>query len=404
MNSPEETRRWVPFLVGIVSALLLIVVLALTLTRTDAGRERILGITLNVLGGTLHPDAELVIERLDGDLFTGARAYGLTLWDVEGREMIVADSAYIEYRLASLFGGDILINDLILYNARVHLYRFPGDTVWNYQAILQDTVPQEEQEPGGGATIIESLQLVEGLVTIQMAWEPSAELSEGEQQQEIQAALADDSRISVQAMDGGYVRTILVHTPVTALESLAIAPDDRGGTYLHIARVTADVGLYRDEPIRVVNLQGDLGFREGVLRYSAPEIQLPASRLSSAGVVDLGDDEPLYDLSVNGNEVALEDLQWLYPAFPSDGQARFGMHLETRPEGMFIRMNDLLFEAPRTRLAGDFALFMGDEMLFSDVSLRADPLDVDVIEGMLPMTIPVRGLEIGAVAIESAAS
>lgn len=404
MNSTSQTRRWAPFLVGLITAFALIILVAAALTRTDAGRERILSITLNALGGTLHPDAELVIERLDGDLFTGARAYGLTLRDVEGREMVAADSAYIEYRLASLFGGDILINDLIVYGADVHLYRFPGDTVWNYQAILQDTVPEEEPQPGGGATIIESLQLVDALVNVQMAWQPSDELSEAEQEREIQAALADTSRIAVQEMEGGYVRTILIRTPSTTLESLTIAPDDRGGTYLRVTQANAQVGLYRDEPIRVVDLQGDLSLREGLIRYTAPVIRLPGSQLSSAGVLDLSEEDPQYDLTVDGREVALADLQWLYPAFPSDGRARFGMELETRSDGMFIRMNDLEFEAPRTRLVGDFALFMGDELLFSDVALRADPLDVDVVEDMLPMTIPVRGLQIGTVAIESSAS
>jgi len=400
----SRMRRWAPFLVGLLVALLLVVGGSLLLTRTDAGRERILRLTLNILGGTLHPDAELVIERIDGDLFTGARAYGLTLRDVEGREMVVADSADIEYRLASFLGGDILINDLIVYGADVHLYRFPGDTVWNYQAILQDTAPPEPPQPGGGATIIESLQLVDARVTIQMEWQPSDDLSPAAQRQEVAYALSDTSRIAVEEVEDGYVRTILIRTPATTLESLTIAPDDRGGTYLRVTQATAEVDLYRDEPIRVSDLQGDLSLREGVLRYAAPEVRLPGSRMGSAGILDLRDDEPRYDLTVEGHDVALRDLQWLYPAFPADGRARFGMVLETREEGMFLRMTNLEFEAPRTRLVGDFGLFMGDALLFSDVSLRADPLDVDEIEEMLPMTIPVRGLQIGSVAIESGAS
>src|SRR5690606_41767325 len=71
------------------------------------------------------PDVAASLYRLSlhDALPIWARAYGLTLRDVEGREMVVADSADIEYRLASFLGGDILINDLIVYGADVHLYR-----------------------------------------------------------------------------------------------------------------------------------------------------------------------------------------------------------------------------------------------------------------------------------------
>ena len=97
-------------------------------------------------------------------------------------------------------------------------------------------------------------------------------------------------------------------------------------------------------------------------------------------------------------------MQWLYPAFPEEGEATFALEVETQPEGLWLRATDLTFVAPRTRLTGQFGLLMGDAMLFSDISLRADPLDVNTIERMLPVTIPVRGLQIGSVEIQSPAS
>ena len=47
---------------------------------------------------------------------------------------------------------------------------------------------------------------------------------------------------------------------------------------------------------------------------------------------------------------------------------------------------------------------MGDSLLFSDISLRADPLDVNTVQAMLPVEVPVRGLRIGSVEIRSPAS
>src|SRR5690606_22435295 len=80
------SRRWTPFLGGMVAASLLVVAVLLALTRTDRGREKILAIALETLGGQLHPNAALTVGRLEGGLFTGARMYDITLRDAKGEE------------------------------------------------------------------------------------------------------------------------------------------------------------------------------------------------------------------------------------------------------------------------------------------------------------------------------
>ena len=148
------TRRWGAFLGGFLGALALIFAILLAFTRTEPGRERILKMTLETLGGQLR--GELQASRLEGDLFRGARMYEIVLRDTAGLPMVTADSAYIDYRLATFFGGDVVINRLVLYDSEVHLYRLPGDSLWNYQAVLQDTTPEE---PGrrARATVLENL-------------------------------------------------------------------------------------------------------------------------------------------------------------------------------------------------------------------------------------------------------
>jgi hypothetical protein len=44
-------------------------------------------------------------------------------------------------------------------------------------------------------------------------------------------------------------------------------------------------------------------------------------------------------------------------------------------------------------------MIAGDTLRFVDVNLRAAPLDVATLEGMLPDSLPVRGLRIGSVEI-----
>lgn len=398
------SRRWTPFLGGMVAAILLVVAVLLALTRTDRGREKILAITLETLGGQLHPNAALTVGRLEGGLFTGARMYDITLRDAKGEEMVAADSAYIQYRLPTFFAGDIVIDDLVLFDAEVLLYRLPGDSLWNYQEVLQDTAPPQ---PGrvGRATILNELRLVNSELTVRMEWQPDEDLSRAEREREIEEALADTSRLAVEEVEDGYVRTIVVTTPETVLEGLTVAPDERGGTYLRVVRSDATVHLYRDNPIQIRDLQGELSLLRGVVRYQAPVVQFPGSRLSTEGVLDMSGDEAVYDVRVSGSDIALRDLQWLYPRFPEEGRATFSAVIDTRqPESLFVRMTDLQFETPGTRLVGDFSMRMGEELLFSDVDLRADPLDVETVQAMLPTSLPVRGLAIGAVEVRSSAS
>ena len=107
-----EQRRWTPFLLGMAVATVLVIAAALLATRTDAGRERILAITLNALGGQLHPDSRLEVQRLEGGLFTGARMYGVSLLDPGGEALAVVDSARIRYRVASFFRGDVVLDEV----------------------------------------------------------------------------------------------------------------------------------------------------------------------------------------------------------------------------------------------------------------------------------------------------
>lgn len=397
-------RRWGVFAGAVVVAFILVFAFALLLTQTDRGRERILALTLETLGGQLSEGSQLRVERLEGGMFTGARMYGIELKDPAGLTMVSADSAFIRYQLATFFGGDVVINDLVLHDAEVLLYRLPGDSLWNYQAVLQDTTPPAESGGPGRATILRAARLVNTDVTVRIPWEPADDLSEAERAREIEGALSDTSRLAVDSVAGGYLRTILARTPDASIESLTVAPDERGGTYLRIANARAAVELYRGEPLQLEALEGELSLREGIMRFAASRVQLPESRLSLSGVMDTSAEEPRYDLLVVGEEVALEDVQWLFPTLPADGRTTFRMQLETNPDQLFVRVRDLELEAPGTRLAGQFALVMGDTMVVSDVSLRADPLDMETVEAMLPVAVPVRGLEIGALEVESAPS
>lgn len=399
-ESLRHPGGWV--LSGTLLGVALVVVTIASLTRTDWGREQVLAFTLTTLGGRLN--GELVVERVDGNLLTGARLYEVTIRGADGYPLLAADSAYINYEVPTFLGGDAVIRTLVLYDSQLRIRKLPGDTLWNFQQILADTTPGPgPAEPR--ATLIEELRMVNGEVTVLQPFLPEEafeDLALAARDSALRVALSDTARLVVAEVPGGYLRTFRIRVDEAELTELFVAPDERGGTYLQVAAFAGEVRLWRDPPMRVTAAQGDLALREGIFRYRAPVIELPDSRFASEGVVDLREGAPAYDLAVATEQAQLADLQWLYPPLPERGETAFQLAVETRPEGLLLLAREFRIETPDTRVAGTFGMVTGDTLRFVGVDLEAEPLSVPTVEQMLPVNIPVEGLRIGSVTIRGA--
>jgi hypothetical protein len=391
---------WGPILRGAALAAALVLVGVASVTRSDWGRARILTFTLEKLGGRLN--GRLVVERLGGNLLTGAKLYRISIDDPGGTRLLSADSAYIDYRLPTFFGGDVVIRRLELYDARLFQSSLPGDSLWNYQQILLDTTKTDTTP--GGATLIERLRLVRTAAEVQIPWAADTSLTPRQQRRQTAEALADTSTLMVRRAPGGYLRALRFQMDTASVTQLTVAPDARGGIYLRILGATGQANLFRGEPLRLRQAQGQLSLREGLVRYEAPTVILPRSRISTAGTIDMSGAGPRYDVVVSGDSVALDDMRWMFPRYPRAGRATFRTSIETRPEGLFVRMRDLRLNAPGTRATGAFGLLLGDSVIFTDLNIRAEPVDISTVQRFLPSDIPVRGLHLGGVEIQSPAS
>jgi hypothetical protein len=388
---------WPWLLAGAVWSVVVVGLVLALYTRTMWGRERVLAFTLETLGGQLN--GTLRVERLTGNVFTGARLYNLSLEDEFGESLVTADSAFIEYRLPTFLGGDVVIQHLELYSPRLSLMRLPGDTLWNYQRVLLDRDPDPDAVPR--ATLIERMRLMDASVSIAMEWLDDPDLSPAEQQRILRGALTDTARLVAREVPGGYLRMMRVDARSALVTELYIAPDERGGTYLKVDSLHGDVRIWRDPPLQIRQLTGELNLREGLLRFNAPLIVLPASEVRSVGEIDLTDEEPAYDILMATERVAFQDMQWLYPRFPDEGGGALRLRLHTRPEGFFFFARDIDLRAPGTHVTGQFGMMLGDTIRFVDADLRADPLNIRTVEGLLPAGLPVRGLVIGGAEIQS---
>lgn len=392
------------------------------LTRTRPGHEWVLRQTLRALGGSIK-GGRLTVARVNGNLFEGAKLYGVALRDRQGRAFIEADSAYAKYDVSTLMAPKIVIDSLTLYRPRIWVFRMPGDSLWNYQAIFADTVAPDTTQPHvERSTSLAYVKMVDGTVRVETPFRADTTLSAREQQRQIRQFLSDTSAVVIRAVPGGYVRTVDLRRLQGVMTRVRFGPGSELGTTLHIDSLRGDVHFYR-RPIVVRHLQGNVslpgeemgstgygrynGLKTGFVEFDFPVARLPTSTLAASGVVRFDNypgwfdpsQGPMYDVALKSDSMSFRDMQWLYPRFPTDLAGQMRLLIETRPDGVMIDARTAHLRAPGTRIDGSFGMILGDTLRFVDMNVVAQPVRVSMIERMLPDGLPVRGLVLGGAEI-----
>lgn len=391
---------------GAILGVLVVLLLLNVVARTNRGHEFVLQRTLGALGNAMH-GGKLTVQRIEGNLFEGAKVYGVSLMDDEGRPFVVADSAYLDYKVTTLLSPRVHITRATLYDPEVYVFKLPGDTLWNYQAIFADTSGRDPNRPRiERATLLDTIRMVNGTVRLQTPWSPDTTLSPRAQRAMVREALSDTSLALVDSVAGGYIRTMNFTRLTGRITRVRFAPGTTSGSRLHVDSLRGTAQIFRDT-VRFNQVQGQVALLRGHVELDAPVISLPGSLLSLSGVVRTDSfpewfderEAPMYDLAFRTDSVAFRDLQWLYPRFPSEARGRLSLRIEHRPEGMMFLGRDADLRAPGTHITGDFGMILGDTLRFVDVDLEAEPVNTATVERMLPEGLPVQGLRLGGVQI-----
>ncbi|NIR80832.1 MAG: hypothetical protein GWO00_21495, partial [Gemmatimonadetes bacterium] len=83
-----------------------------------------------------------------------------------------------------------------------------------------------------------------------------------------------------------------------------------------VDRLTARAFVW-ETPAEVEELEGVVAIRDSLISFEVDRARLPSSELALVGRVILTDDGNRYDVEVDGEDVAFEDFQWLYPRLPA---------------------------------------------------------------------------------------
>jgi len=327
---------------GVVLGILIVLLVLNVVARTERGHEFVLKRTVDALGNTMD-GGKLTIQRIDGNLFEGAKVYGLSLVDLQGRPFLVADSAFLDYKATTLMSPRVHITRATLYDPEVYVFKLPGDTLWNYQAIFADTSRRDPDRPRiERATLLDTIRMVNGLVRLQTPWQPDSTLSPRARRAEIADALSDTSLVLIDSVKGGFIRTMNFTRLNGRMTRVRFAPGTTNGSRLHVDSLRGTAQVFRDT-VQFRQIQGQVALLRAHVELDAPVIALPGSLLSLSGVVRTDSfpewfDErkaPMYDLAFRTDSVAFRDLQWLYPRFPNEARGSLSLRIEHRPEGPY---------------------------------------------------------------------
>lgn len=378
-------------LIGLLAALALIAVLLFVFTRTEWGVERVGRFAIDRISRGIQ--GELRVRRVTSRGLLGTvTAQDVAIDDPQGRPFVRADSAILRYNWRTLAGGRIVLTRVDLFDPEVYLEKLPGDTAWNFEYIFEDTTPEPE-EPR--LVLLENVRVRNGLVVVQVPWEPPpGEPIEPE----------DTSRLILRREVGGLQREFRFEAvngrfPQVLWES----PEEEG--QLFRVRSLSTRGYIWDAPFHLRDFRGTITVRDSIIAFKADRVRFPSSRSSVVGRVIVGRERPRYDIKIEGHEVAFSDLQWLYPPLPEEGGGSLDFRMQTQePKGTLWLAQNMRIRAPGTQVTGTFGIVTGDTLYFTQVDLRASPLNIQLIEDMLPGELPVEGLLVGTVEVEGPVS
>jgi hypothetical protein len=407
---------------GVLLGAALAFLVANIVARSRPGHQWVLNQTLKALGGAIQ-GGRLVVARVDGNLFEGAKLYGISLRDEQGRAFILADSAYAKYDVRTLLAPRIQIDSLTMYRPRIWVFKLPGDSLWNYQQIFRDTTVRDTTRPRlERSTGLAFVRMVDGTVRVETPFRADTALPAREQQRLIREFLSDSGAVIIRRVPRGYVRTVDLKQLYGVLTRVRFGPGSQMGTTARIDTLRGDVQFYR-KPIVIRFLRGTFslpgaemgstgyagynGLKTGFAEFDIPEARLQGTKMAVSGVVRFDNYPrwfnpalgPMYDIAMRGDSVTFKDFQWLYPKFPGNLAGRMNLLIENRPEGLMIDARNTRLHAPGTRITGSFGFILGDTIRFVDVNVDSRPIRVSLIEQMLPDGLPVRGLVLGGAEI-----
>jgi hypothetical protein len=386
----NRKRRAVAYMVaGLATGLLIAFIAVTTVSRSEFGMERVRRLAVGWL--TSRVDGEVHVGSIGGSgLLGGVTLRDFYIIDRKGRPFTRIDSVSLSYNWRTLLRGQIVINHATLYNAQVWMEQLPGDTLWNYQSVFPDRSKPGAAQGPRRLIMIEDARVINGAAVVRIPYETRA------------AATEADERTVVDTLPGGLAKVMRFDSLYGELSRVIWESPIETGRLFDVRSMRGRGFVWR-EPMHITALRGTVTIRDTIVAFDMPEVRLPSSRASAVGRVVMEEGMNFFDVRVDARDFRFRDLDWLYPRLPQNGGGTGTLRIQSqRPRGILWLATNTRIAAPGTRMAGSFGLVTGaDSLYFTNVDLRASPLDLQLIQDILPNRLPLDGLLVGTVEVKS---
>jgi len=358
-----------------------------TLTQTSWGRAKVGGYVIGILRGATH--GYVSVDRIDGNLLTGATIVGLTITDSAKEPFVTADTIKARYTLGDLIGKKIYLDSVRIVHPVIVLNRMPGGK-WNYDRIYPRDTTQPPSPPGFLSWItLRNVTVVNGRVTSYSPWSPKASLSAKQRDSVIQVATSAAGRLNLKRVEGGFqkmsdFRNLYGTFPLMRLEDPS---DKRQIIDVSSLRMTAEP--LKPPSVRVTDAKGRFIILGDSLYFANVTGVLPGSKLSSVtGRYDFVSND--LRLRLRADTVATNDLLWIDPSIPEDGHGKMDFALDWVGETSDYKATNASLAVAGAAMTGDLGVFVTDTISFHDTNVRLKHLDTRTIQQLFPTIISPR--------------
>lgn len=387
----RKQRLFVYVAAGLATGLLVAGILIYSISRTELGMERARLFALSWL--TERVDGEVKIGRISGrGLLRGVTMADVHIIDKRGRPFMRLDSAIVSYNWRTLIGGDVVIENATLFNPQIYFEQLPGDSIWNYQHVFPDRGEGRRKAPRR-LILFTNARVMNGTAIVRIPYETRADAAEATR------------RDVVESVPGGLAKVMRFDSLYGQLPRVVWESPIEPGRLFDVRSLRGRGFVWRD-PLHVSNLRGTVTLRDTIVAFDMPDVRMQSTRASVVGRVVMEEGMNFFDVRVDSRSFAFNDLHWLYPRLPSSGGGSGVLRIQSqRPRGILWLATDTRLVAPGTRLAGSFGVVTGaDSLYFTNVDLRASPLNLELIQDMLPKRLPLDGLLVGTVEVKGGLS
>jgi autotransporter translocation and assembly factor TamB len=323
---PRRTRHVVRnALLGIAAVVVVLVVVVMVLATTPWGNERVRRFVVSQANGRLT--GKLHVERLRGNLFSGATLTGISVVDSAGNPVFSAGRVRIDYALLPLLHRQVVVKRLVLDTVAMVLDKRPGQR-WNFQALMRpggapaDTSTSVHRPPPQVGEVI----IHDGRFTWRRPWRPDSTLPADRRDAAIAAALGANARSRTERVTGGYQRVLYYHDINAVLPEIRLAHDGQP-TSVRIGALSMIAEPYRPPVIDVRSLTGMIYASKDSLWWRDARMALPASRVAGDGRI--GFNRSGITMHLSAAPLAFADFRWLNPRLPTEGGGGLTIALHT---------------------------------------------------------------------------